>query len=61
MRVLCLCDFCASAIFAPLIDNLAPSVFYTDACMIQIESHVGIKKLDVLTGPLVNALLKKIK
>jgi hypothetical protein len=51
MRVLCLCDFCAPAIFAPLIDNLAPSVFYTDACMIQIESHVGIKKLNVLTGP----------
>ncbi len=61
MRLLCLCDFCASAIFAHLLDNIAPSVFYTDACMIRIKSHVGIKKLNVLTGPLVNALLKKIK
>jgi hypothetical protein len=61
MRLLCLCDICASKIFAHLPDNIAPSVFYTGACMIQIESHVGIKKLNVLTGPLVNVLLKKIR
>jgi hypothetical protein len=60
MRLLCLCDYCASVIFAHLFNNIAPSVFYTGACMIQIESHVGIKKLNVLTCPLVNELLKKI-
>jgi hypothetical protein len=60
MRLLCLCVFCASAIFAHLFNNIAPSVFYTGACMIRIESHVVIEKLNVLTGPLVNELLKKI-
>jgi len=36
-------------------------VFYTGACLIRIGSLVGIQKLNVLTGLLVNALLKKIK
>jgi hypothetical protein len=49
------------AIFVPLLDNLVPSVIYTGACMIRIEPHIGIEKLNVLTGLLVNALLKKIK
>jgi hypothetical protein len=53
MRLLCLCVFCASAIFAHLFNNIAPSVFYTGACMIRIESHgwnIEIKRPDQPIG-----------
>jgi hypothetical protein len=33
------------AIFVPLNDNLAPSVFYTDGCMIRIKYHGWNKEI----------------
>jgi hypothetical protein len=61
LRLSCLCDFCASAIFAHPLNNLAPSVFYTGACMIRIESHGWNKEIKRPDRPVGQRAIEKNK
>jgi hypothetical protein len=49
------------AIFVPLLDNLTPSVVYTDACMIRIESQGWNKEIKRPDQPVGQRAIEKNK
>jgi hypothetical protein len=49
------------AIFVPLLDNLTPSVVYTGACMIRIESHGWNKEIKRPDRPVGQRAIEKNK